>query len=164
MIRYHGRLEDFWSTDLLTFIFDSKVKTSQREYFHKNFSRDSADLFQTFDDKLPNCRTKFYEVLHIQQGSISWISLEPNQVVPVHQDNFYAFRQAHNVDVSQCVRYLVMLNDWELGQIVQIGDQILTKWQSGDTWCFNSEELHWAANGSSSNFVSCQVSGVVNDI
>jgi hypothetical protein len=164
MIRYHSRLENFWADDLENFTFNNKVKTNQREYFHKNFSNENAELLQTFNNDLPASCNKFYKIFNIDHGAISWLSLEPNQVIPVHQDNFYTLRQTYDVEVSKCVRYLIMLRDWELGQLVQIGTEILTKWKAGDTWCFNSEEFHWAANGSTSNFVSCQVSGVINDL
>ncbi len=161
MIQYVKRIEDFWSSSLENFVFPVRSNLYQRDYFHKNYDKE-YDLFQAFDNELPNGSEKFYESLGITEGSISWTCLEPGQVIPIHTDSFYKLRQKFSVDVDNCVRYLIMLQDWTLGHYVEFEEQLITKWSKGDVFVFDHTSRHCAANTSNVNFVTCQVNTIVN--
>jgi hypothetical protein len=160
MIRYHGNLKDFWSEELISYQFPHRSPTGQRDYFHDNYSRHTNDLLQGFDQELPNCRQQFFKELNVSVGAISWTCIEPGQTIPVHTDGFYKLRTQHNVDVADCERYLIFLQDWTLGHLVEFQEQSITKWQKGDVWVFDHESAHCAANASNLNFVTCQVNTI----
>ena len=161
MIEYVKRIDDFWSHSLENFIFPSRSNLYQRDYFHKNYNKEQ-DLFQALDDELPKGSKKFYDSLGVTDGSISWTCLEPGQVIPIHTDSFYKLRQKFDVEIDQCVRYLIMLQDWTLGHYVEFEEQILTKWIKGDVYVFDHSSRHCAANSSNINFVTCQVNAILN--
>ena len=79
-------------------------------------------------------------------------------MIPVHRDYFFVLKTKKKVDVDRCIRYLIMLEDWMPGHMVQLDDLVLTNWKAGDVWYFDNEVLHWAANCGTTNFYSCQVS------
>jgi hypothetical protein len=163
MIKFHGNIKDFWSTDLANYHFPGKYSAGQRDYFHPNYSKEGNNLPQGFDDQLPACQSKFFKELQVTVGTVSWTCIEPGQVIPVHTDGFYKLKTQHNVDVADCLRYLVFLQDWTFGHAVEFEETIITKWQIGDVWVFDHLSLHYAANASNINFVTCQVNNIVNN-
>ena len=160
MIKFHSNISDFWSEDLKTYEFPHRSNAGQREYFHPNYSKENNDLLQGFDSELPACYEKFYSALGLSFGAVSWTCIEPGQTIPVHTDGFYKLRTQHNVDVKDCVRYLVFLQDWTLGHLVEFQEQVITKWNKGDVWIFDHESAHCAANASNINFITCQVNTI----
>lgn len=157
MIEFVGNIEDFWSTDLTDYVFPHRVKVAgQRDYFHPNYSIPEAEILQAFGEEIPQYN-RFFEALKIKQGSISLICLEPGQVIPVHTDSFYKLRQDYDVEIERCIRYLIFLNDWELGHIAEFQETCITKWHKGDVWKFDYKSNHYAANASQTTFVTCQV-------
>lgn len=156
MIKYHSRIEDFWSIDLESYIFPKKYSAGQRAEFHKNYSNSTNDLPQGFDIEVPNYK-QFITALGFETASVSWTCIEPGQAIPIHTDAFYKLRQAHNVDVDQCLRYLIFLQDWQLGHFVEFDDVNITTWAKGDVWVFDYTARHCAANASNTDFITCQV-------
>lgn len=157
MLKYHRNLLDFWTGDLVNYQFPESVSTGQREGFHANYFSKSNNLDQGFGDQLPACRDKFFEELDIKKGTVSWTCIQPGRVIPTHNDRFYKLRTEHGVDIDDCVRYLVFLQEWELGHMIEFEEQPITKWKKGDVWVFDHLSYHCAANTSNHNFITCQV-------
>lgn len=148
----------FWKNDLEKYIAKHTTPIAPHAVPHTNYEDPPIILKQTFNDDLPKCWNKFYQVLNVEEGSVCWLTLEPREMIPVHQDGFYMLKTKKNVPVEKCIRYLVMLEDWAAGHMVQFDDLVLTNWKAGDVWYFDSTVQHWAANCGSTNFYSCQVS------
>lgn len=154
MIEFVGNIEDFWSNEFKNYIFPHRVSAGQREHFHPNYSH--TNILQAFGNEVP-CQDQFMKAVGAEKGSVSLICLEPGQVIPVHKDSFYKLRQEHNVDIDDCIRYLIFLQDWELGHFAEFRETCITQWKKGDIWKFDSHSEHYAINASQSNFITCQV-------
>jgi hypothetical protein len=152
-----GKIYPFWKDDLAAFKFLNETPIAPRSDYHPNFQNPTVVLKQSFNEDIPNF-VQFYDILGVQQGSVCWLCLEPREMIPVHQDYFYTLKTKKNVRTEDCVRYLIMLEDWQLGHSVQFEDGPITNWKAGDVWCFDSEEKHCASNAGTVNFYSCQVS------
>jgi len=161
MIAYHTNIEDFWSTDLKNFKFVNSYSAKQTDQTHDNYGNLTNNLLQAFNEELPESYNQFYSKLKINEGSMSMICLAPGQVIPIHTDKFYKLREKTNADISQCLRYLIFLEDWTFGHIAEFQECCITKWNKGDVWVFDYKSPHWAANASSTNFITCQVNTVV---
>ena len=61
------------------------------------------------------------------------------------------------MDIDDCLRYLIFLEDWKIGHLVEFEQQPITKWEKGDVWTFTHEDIHCAGNASNFNFNTCQV-------
>jgi hypothetical protein len=156
MIEFIGNIEDFWTKDLESFVFPQLSSAGQRNSFHKNYSKSNNDLQQAFDEEIPNF-LKFSDALNLYNASISWTSIEPGQTIPVHTDSFYKLRSKYNVDINKCVRYLIFLQNWELGHFVEFDNFELKHWKKGNVYKFDYLAKHCAANASNIRFVTCQV-------
>lgn len=157
MIEYVTCIKDFWTKDLEGFVFPQLSSAGQSKNFHKNYSLPNNDLPQAFDTEVPNYE-KFPLELGLINATVSWTSIEPGQSIPVHSDTFYKLRQKYNVDITQCLRYLVFLQDWQLGHFVEFEDFKIEKWKKGDVYRFDYRSPHCASNASNDRFVTCQVS------
>lgn len=164
MIAYYTNVEDFWTEALQSYKFPHSVSTGQNAEFHKNYNSEQNNLLQGFDEELPAVCSKFYQALNLEleKSTMSWTCICPGNTIPIHQDKFYKLKTKYNVDVSQCTRFLVFLEDWHLGHYTEFDTQLITKWRKGDVWMFNHESPHCAANASHKNFYSCQIN-IVED-
>jgi hypothetical protein len=162
MIRFFGTIEDFWSADLKSYQFVNRYSAGQRSSFHKNYSNTNNDLLQGFDSELPVKGRLFLQQLKLTIGTVSWTCIEPGQSIPVHTDAFYKFRIENDIDISQCIRYLIFLQDWSFGHVVEFEELSLTKWKCGDVWVFDHNSKHFASNASNTDFITCQVNTIVN--
>jgi len=159
MIQYAGKVENFWQDDLDSHTFCNVYNFGNtRDYHHQNLKGEVSIASQSFNNELPQYWRKFLDHFDLAEGSVSWTLLEPGRIVPIHQDLFVVLRKNHNVDLENCVRYIVMLEDWQFGQTMEFKDQVIRKWQSGDCWAFDHTEPHWAVNASNCNFYTCQIS------
>lgn len=163
MIEFVANIKDFWSHDLATYQYHQSMDFAGMKngaHWHGNFKH--GHLLQSFGDELPVPPQKFVTSLGLEQSisTVGWICLRPNQFIAPHVDHFYQLRNAHNVSIDECVRYLVFLQDWEFGQMVDFDNTNIRKWRRGDTWKFNHVEPHWAGNASNVNLHTCQVNTI----
>jgi hypothetical protein len=159
MPKFVINVEPFWQQELKDHTYARTVDWSAKNFDHLNKEDyNTGHLLQSFNEELPLCVDAFKDVLDAHTASVSWTCIKPNVILPTHKDTFYTLRQEHNVELDDCYRYLIFLEDWIFGQYVGFEHCSITKWKAGDVWCFTGHELHYAVNASASNFHSCQVS------
>jgi hypothetical protein len=97
-----------------------------------------------------------------QDIGLAFYRMSTGTVMPVHRDLYKRYIELFNLQgrENSIRRALVMLEDWKPGHIVQLDDWALTEWKAGDTWYFDTEVVHYAANCGTENFYTCQVSTV----
>ena len=159
MIKYFGKIEDFWSSDLKDFNFPTMSPMNNPLWIHGNYTN-FPTLPQAFDEDLLFCRERFLSELDIVKGTVSWTNIEPGRMIPVHSDKFFKLRNKYDVNVDDCVRYLVFLEDWVLGHLVDFEECTITKWHKGDVYVFDHKSFHCAANASQVNFITCQINTI----
>ncbi|NBP55972.1 hypothetical protein EBU71_05460 [bacterium] len=158
MIQFYKTIDTFWQEDLKNHSYARTVPFVARNFDHLDRNYYNRDhLLQSFNEEL-SCADKFEKVLNVKKSSVSWTCILPNTILPTHRDTFYTLRQQHHVEIDQCFRYLIFLEDWVFGHIAVFENKIITDWKAGDVWIFDSEELHYAVNASNRPFHSCQVS------
>ena len=164
MIEYVTTIDNFWKDSIEDFKYSRSVPyesmTYQKDKWHKNFH--IGNLLQAFENELPIFYKNFSRSLQLNENiptMTSWICIVPNQIIGPHNDSFFQLRKKYNdPDISQCRRYLIFLEDWVFGQIVEFKSKTIRNWSNGDVWIFDSTETHWAGNASNFNFHTCQVS------
>ena len=158
MLQYYTTIDNFWKDELSNHNYARNVVWDAKNFNHldKDYYN-SGYLLQSFNEEL-SCAEHFKGVLDAHTASVSWTCIKPNVILPTHKDTFYTLRQEHNVELDDCYRYLIFLEDWIFGQYVGFEHCSITKWKAGDVWCFTGHELHYAVNASALNFHSCQVS------
>ena len=161
MIKFVKNIENFWKEDLANHTFARQVEFVARNFDHLDRTYyNSGYLLQSFNEELTTTQD-FKNALDVKEASVSWSCILPNLILPTHSDTFYTLRQEHGVNIEQCFRYLIFLEDWVFGHYVGFESLNITNWKAGDVWMFDSEENHYGVNASNVPFVTCQVSSYV---
>lgn len=128
------------------------------------FSRAAADnepQFQAMSD-----------VLGIVDPMIKFHNQKTGQMLVYHIDNFAARTERENsfkltpldTDPEQIRRFIIMLADWQPGQIWQIGNATWTQWRAGDCITWEWQDLpHATCNMGWWDRPLCQITGYVTD-
>lgn len=158
MPKFVKTIDVFWKQDLAEHTYVRTVDWSAKNFDHLNKDDyNNGYLLQSFNEELPNA-SAFKSALDAHTASVSWTCILPNVILPTHKDTFYTLRQEHNVELDDCYRYLIFLEDWVFGQCVGFENENITHWKAGDAWRFTGHEMHYGVNASASKFHSCQVS------
>lgn len=158
MVEYVKQIDNFWKEDLATHVYSREVPFVAKNFEHldrKYYNKDY--LLQSFNEELP-CVDQFKGVLSAVTASVSWTCILPDVILPTHKDTFYTLRQEHNIELDQCYRYLIFLEDWIFGHYVEFETKSVTNWKAGDVWKFDGTEMHYGVNASNVPFHTCQVS------
>lgn len=89
------------------------------------------------------------------------LKLPPGRVLLWHFDAYATFIKHNNLlldDFNRIGRTVVMMNDWKFGQVIQIGNEVISHWSQGDTFSWPNSTWHGASNFGGSDLVVMQVS------
>jgi hypothetical protein len=158
MPEFVKNISNFWWEDLAEHKYAREVPFVAKNFDHLDRAYYNKDyLLQSFNEELPNA-AQFKGALDAVQASVSWTCILPDVILPTHKDTFYTLRQEHNVELDDCYRYLIFLEDWVFGHYVGFEDTSITHWKAGDVWKFTGHEMHYGVNASNVSFHTCQVS------
>ena len=158
MIEFVKTIENFWEEGLIEYQYARQVPFVAKNFDHldrKYYNKDY--LLQSFNEEVP-CADQFKDALNVITASVSWTCILPDVILPTHRDTFYTLRQEHNVELDQCYRYLIFLEDWIFGHYVGFETENITGWKAGDVYKFTGQDMHYGVNASNIPFHTCQVS------
>lgn len=111
MVKFFTHIIPFWNEQLKNHIYSRKVPFEARNFDHLDRNFYNKDyLLQSFNEEVPDT-AKFRNILGIDKGSVSWTCVLPNVILPTHKDTFYTMRQEYTVEIDQCYRYLLFLEE-----------------------------------------------------
>jgi hypothetical protein len=117
-----------------------------------------------------NIPDKFYEIAKLsglENFTLSILRQPPGATNPWHYDTHFALGQKLNLSEEQIIkttrRYLIMLEDWNWGHFVQIGNNIITDWKAGDIFTWPHGMWHTSANAGIKDKLTLQITGVVTN-
>jgi len=84
---------------------------------------------------------------------------DPGQILPWHMDRFFFLKQQHPNDTRPIWRFLVFMEDWKLGHVLQVKDSILTHWKQGDIVVWHPGTDHLSANVGLAAKWTCNITG-----
>lgn len=88
---------------------------------------------------------------------------DPGQILPWHYDRHYMLKRMHPNDPRSIVRILVFMQDWKIGHILQIQNDILTHWKKGQVVVWHPDTYHVSANIGLEKKWTCNITGFVNN-
>lgn len=85
----------------------------------------------------------------------------PGQVWHLHIDKLYKWFPDHPERVK---RYFIQLTDWQPGQFWEFGNHHHNRWQAGEVWTFDWENVpHSTANAGFHPRVTLQITGIMTE-
>lgn len=96
----------------------------------------------------------------------NFLKLTPGCSLMWHFDTYATFVRYNNIDedaVHNVCRSIIMTEDWDRGQVLQVGDEVYTHWQAGDTYTWKGDTWHGMANFGPNDIVVAQVTFLDED-
>lgn len=86
---------------------------------------------------------------------------KPAKYLPYHSDSYFRYKEVFNIKKDSIVRAVVMLEDWQPGQIILIDNKSYSGWKSGEYWCWKNDTKHSFYNMSIFDRYSLQITGTI---
>lgn len=86
---------------------------------------------------------------------------KPANYLPYHSDSYFRYKQLFNITDEVIVRSVIMLEDWEPGQIILVGKKSYSGWVAGDCFSWENYEMHSFYNMSLVDRYALQITGTL---
>jgi len=141
------------------------IAASKLDHIKHGYNEHNSKYTQWIDnrDKLPKEFDELKNICGLDYVTIACFKQDPGNTNPWHSDKFGGVKKKINlndVNVKKVRRYLLFLEDWHWGHIIQIGNNILSHWKSGDMYTWNQGMYHLSANCGISPKWTCQITGL----
>lgn len=108
-----------------------------------------------------NNKTKPIISQHLDKNhNYNFLKLTPGNQLVWHYDTFATFVKFNNIaqdQIKDVCRTVVMMSDWDRGQMLQVGNKVYTHWKKGNTYTWKSDVWHGMCNFGPSDCVVAQI-------
>lgn len=90
----------------------------------------------------------------------NFLKLTPGCQLTWHFDTYATFVKFNDIPEeksSKIRRTIIMMNDWDVGQIFQVGQTVFHHWSVGDTFSWQGEAWHGMCNFGPSDIIISQI-------
>jgi len=104
--------------------------------------------------------------IHLPWQHFSWsvYRMGPGSVLPNHSDIYTRFKKLYKINNNDSIfRAIVFLEDWQSGHYFEIAGDPVTHWIAGDTYIWQYDVEHLAANVGTTDRYTLQITGVPNE-
>jgi hypothetical protein len=149
-------LDDNWKTSATEFKLWQEDK--YQEWGH---IKEATQHYMSFEPELPfdinialsiiGCNSPFQH---------SFLKLPAGRMIPWHCDTYAYFIKKYDVpeqQVTRIKRAIVCVNDWDVGQSLQVGKNMLSGWSAGDMYTWDHDAWHGAANFGNQDLIFMQI-------
>jgi hypothetical protein len=153
--------EDYINLDYSIALFHDNYEIN--EYISKGHSEKNMYIYKYLE---PNPMPEFvynYVYPHFKylKNITSAINLfKPANYLPYHSDSYLRYKQIFNITTETIVRIVVMLENWQPGQIILIGNKSYSDWSAGDYFYWENDTKHSFYNMSLVNRYALQLTGI----
>lgn len=161
----------YWSSlvvDPATFAWD-KIGQEYAADLEKNrnwgYTPENTRSWTTLASK-PQLKMDWEEAIATQLPLTNWISRPtmqtPGNIMPWHQDNFYYFKRNYT-DLEFVIRFVIFMQDWQIGHVLQAGNSIISHWKAGDVIVWHPARMHLSANIGVTNKWTINTTGILKE-
>ena len=159
--------DDFRNGKIIpTQLSPNSIGASKLDHIKHGYSDHNSRYYQWIDsrDKMPSEFEKIKKCCGLDHATIACFKQDPGNTNPWHFDTYSsALKRAglEGKDLKKIKRYLLFLEDWDWGHILQIGNNVLANWKAGDLYTWEAGIYHLSSNCGISPKFTCQITGVV---
>lgn len=107
---------------------------------------------------------KIGSALGMEVYTVATIKQMPGNILPWHRDHLFKITQEHpDVKREKIVRANIFLEDWKIGHILQIEQEVISHWQKGTGYIWSNNVYHLSGNLGLEDKYTLQVSGLLLD-
>jgi len=149
----YGHIDPFWNIE------EVKAFPYQRQplmdYEIDNWRSQGYDYVKSFSGQMYGSNNpmpkwvkhfEYYFQNDHHKFTYNFYKMQTLEIMPTHSDHYQTYMKVFDVDFKDCIRILVMLEDWKPGHYLEIDGEGITNWKAGDWFSWRSGALHAAAN------------------
>lgn len=148
-----SHVDPFWTEDdykNLSYEKSTKgIDAELEKWFSMGYPKDTNFYGCLYDNRnpIPAFATKFADIFtNISNMTYTFYKMTTVTVMPEHIDHFTTYKRIFNVENSDVVRILVMLEDWKPGHYLEINKTAFVDWKAGDYFVWKNDVPHAASN------------------
>jgi len=153
-------IEDFKQLSYTEAPFHDDYKIDQ--YTSSGHNRENLNIYKYLEpNPMPSCVHEYvFSFFSELNNLVSAVNLfKPASYLPYHSDSYTRYKELFNITTETIVRSVIMLEDWEPGQIILIKDQSFSGWKSGDCFSWENDTPHSFYNMSLVDRYALQITG-----
>lgn len=132
------------------------------EDFHrqKGVVNEATKHYMSFSPALPETMQSILKNENASKYHYNFLKLTSCYCIPWHYDSYSTFVRSNDVvesNAKNIKRTIVMITPWMFGQVIQVGGQVITNWNVGDTYTWQGDVWHGAANFGFDDLVVMQI-------
>ena len=144
--------------DDLTKIISEYEKFGYTEYNTRIWKTTSIEPKLTF-----SWEEEILTQLPLDHGVATVTRQDAGQILPWHEDRFFMLRRLYPTDTRPIWRFLLFLEDWKMGHVLQVNDSMLHHWHQGDVVVWQPGTMHVSANIGLETKWTCNITGFLNE-
>lgn len=159
-----GKINPYWNIDYFKNLkyVENPDPILCKEYNESGHSLESLTIFHciepNFLDFDRSIILEYFKDLKFPTFAVNLF--KPGQYIPMHIDRYEKYKTLYAS--NNILRVIIMLEDSEPGQIIQIGDNTIGTWKSGDWFSWADYEPHAFYNMSKKNRYALQLTGTID--
>lgn len=142
-----------------------KVRTDEKQQLDDLFvewgiTKEATTHLMALHPVLSEGLKKILENFSASNQRYNFLKLEPGRILQWHIDAYSTFVKYNDIEPSrwnEIKRSVILLDDWDFGQVIQIGNDVLTRWKAGDVFTWVGDTWHGAANFGVKELIVMQV-------
>lgn len=148
---------DSWNTNATSF------KLWQEDLYIKwGYQKESTKHYMCFEPKLDFKLDEIFQIIKTDSNKslYNFMKIPPGSLIPWHCDTYGYFVKKFDIsseDIPKIKRAIVFIDEWQFGQSIQFGKDILHNWKRGDIYTWDHEAWHGAANYGNQDLIVMQV-------
>ena len=120
-----------------------------------------------YNETQPSWNETFISWARYQHGlqniGCCYYRMVTNEILPVHGDDYKLYREKFKVELDDCYRILVFLEDWKSGHYFEVDGKNITDYKAGDYAIWSGDEEHMASNIGTEYRYTLQITGRIDE-
>ena len=92
---------------------------------------------------------KMIKLSKLRNGFLAVNMNPPGSTNPWHYDTYQGILKkkiSHKNNIKTVLRILIFIQPWQWGHFLQVGNEVISHWKSGDVYSWNTGQYHLATN------------------
>ena len=145
----------------------NSIAASKLDHIKHGYKDCNSEYYQWIDtrEEMPKFFEKVKKLTKLDSATVACFKQEPGNTNPWHFDSYASAIKKYGLSENErdkIVRYLIFLEDWDWGHIIQIGNNVLSQWKKGDIYTWKYGMYHLSSNAGITPKWTCQVTGLIN--
>lgn len=144
--------------------YQAELSKLTSEYTKYGYTEHNTKIWKTTnaDPKLTfNWEQSIIDQLPLANAVATLTRQDPGQILPWHVDRFFFLKNQYPDETRPIWRFLMFMEDWKMGHVLQVKNSILSHWKRGDVvvWKPGEDGFHVSANIGLETKWTCNITG-----